>query len=74
MQTKMRQEEKKNHEISYRIRITVDIEGLLIDKRPLRDDTGIEPFLQWAIAEIEEKLGCVCDIIEVNKIELEQLI
>lgn len=73
MQTNINPEEKKNHEISYKIRMTVDIKGLLIDKRPLRDDTGIEPFLQWAIAEIEERLGSVCDIIKVNKIELEQL-
>lgn len=72
MAAKIKQE-NESIKVAYKIRMVIDIEGELEDERTLRDDTGIEPVIQWAADDIEEKLGCVCDIVGVKKVELEQL-
>lgn len=59
--------------LKYKIRMVIDIEGEVDDERNLRDDTGIEPFIQWAADDIEEKLDGTCEIIKVTKVELEDI-
>lgn len=66
-------ENEKTVKIKYKIRMLVDIEGEIEETRKLRDDTGIEPFIQWASEDIEEKLDCICDIVGVKKVELEEV-
>lgn len=69
----MDKKKEKTVEIKYKIRMIVDIEGCIEDTTTLRDDVGIEPFLQWAADDIEKRLECVCDIVGVKKIELEEV-
>ena len=53
--------------------MVVEIEGSIVDTKTLRDDTGIEPFVQWASDDIEEALDGVCKIVQVKKVELEEV-
>lgn len=59
--------------LRYKIRMVIEIEGEVDDERDLRDDTGIEPFIQWAAEDIEGKLDGTCEIIKVTKVELEDI-
>lgn len=69
----MKNDNKKPVKINYKIRMVVEVEGSIEDTRTLREDTGIEPFVQWACEDIEEKLNCVCDVVGVKKVELEEV-
>ena len=64
---------EKTVKINYKIRMVVEIEGSIVDTKTLRDDTGIEPFVQWASDDIEEALDGVCKIVQVKKLELEEV-
>ena len=64
---------EKPIKINYKIRMVVEIEGSLEDTRDLREDTGIEPFIQWASDDIEEALDGICKIVGVKKVELEEV-
>ena len=61
-------------DIKYKLRLVVDIEGDVEDTRCLRDDSGIEPFIQWFIQDLENALDANCDVKKVLKIELEEVI
>lgn len=64
---------KKPIKIKYKIKMVVEIEGSIEDTKTLRDDTGIEPFIQWASDDIEEALDGICKILQVKKVELEEV-
>lgn len=64
-----KQEPKK---IKYKLRIVADIEGEIAESGGLRENTGIEHFLTWTAEDIERALGCVCEIVGVKKMELEE--
>lgn len=59
--------------LKYKIRMVVDIDGEIDGQQPLKEDTSIYSFMQWAVEDIESQLKCTCDIIDVKKIELEEL-
>ena len=65
--------EQKEINLKYKIRMVIDIEGEIDGQQSLKEDTGIYPFMQWAVEDIENKLKCDCDIIDVKKIELEEI-
>lgn len=63
----------KERTVKYKIRMIIDIDGEIDGQAPLSEDTGIYPFIQWAMEDIENKLGCTCDIVDVKKVELEEI-
>lgn len=62
---------KKEKSIRYKIRMIVDIKGEATTEDDLRENTGIEPYIVWAAEDIEEALDGVCEIVGVQKVELE---
>lgn len=68
-----KQKNTKKYDIRYKIRMVVDIEGDIEETKDLREDTGIEPFIQWAAEDIEQALDGVCEIVSVKKVELEDI-
>lgn len=61
----------KEMSIKYKIRMTVDIEGEVTTDLSLRESSGIEPYITWAAADIEKALDGECEIVGVQKVELE---
>ena len=68
-----KKQESKEITLKYKIRMVVDIDGEIDGQTPLKEDTGIYPFMQWAVEDIESKLNCCCDIVDVKKVELEEV-
>lgn len=62
---------RKEMSIKYKIRMTVDIEGEVTTDLPLRESIGIEPYIDWAVNDIEKALDGECEIVGVQKVELE---
>lgn len=62
---------RKEMSIKYKIRMTVDIEGEVTTDLPLRESIGIEPYIDWAVNDIEKALDGECEIVGVRKVELE---
>ncbi len=62
---------RKEMNIKYKIRMTVDIEGEVTTDLPLRESIGIEPYIDWAVNDIEKALDGECEIVGVQKVELE---
>ena len=62
---------RKEMSIKYKIRMTVDIEGEVTTDLPLRERIGIEPYIDWAVNDIEKALDGECEIVGVQKVELE---
>lgn len=60
----------KEMSIKYKMRITVDIKGEATTDLPLRENTGIEPYINWAINDIEKALDGECEIVGVQRVEL----
>lgn len=67
----MSKKEKKEMSIRYKIRMIVDIEGEASTDTDLRENTGIEPYIIWAAEGIEKALDGECEIVGVQKVELE---
>lgn len=59
--------------ISYKLRLVVDVNGEVNCQLPLAVDTGIYTFMQWTIEDIESKLKGTCDIVDVKRVELEDV-
>ncbi len=70
--SKAETKEVKQVEISYKIQMLVEIEGSVETDSTLIENTGIAPFIDWAIEDIEQKLKGECDVLAVKKVELEQ--
>ncbi len=62
---------KKEKSIRYKIRMIVDIEGEFATDVDLRESTGIDLYLYQAADNIETVLDGVCEIVGVQKVELE---
>ena len=65
--------DNKNINLAYKIRMVVDIQGEVSGQPPLKQDTGIYPFMEWAVNDIEQKLQGECEIIDVTAVELKQV-
>ncbi len=63
----------EDREVAYKIRMVVEIEGSVTGQPPLKEDTGIYPFLQWAVEDIEDKLDGCCEIVDVKSVELREV-
>ncbi len=63
----------KDREVAYKIRMVVEIKGSITAQPPLKEDTGIFPFLQWAVEDIEDKLDGICEIVDVKAVELREV-
>ena len=58
--------------IKYKIRAVIEFEGQTEDAIHLKDSIGIEPFLTWFADDVESRLDGICEVKEVQRIELEQ--
>ena len=65
--------DNKNINLAYKIRMVVDIQGEVSGQPPLKQDTGIYPFMEWVVNDIEQKLQGECEIIDVTAVELKQV-
>lgn len=64
--------ENKSVRIKYKIRAVVEFESDIEDTVSLKESIGIEPFLTWFAEDVELKLGGICEVKEVQRVELEQ--
>lgn len=62
---------RKEMSIKYKMRMTVDIEREVTTDLPLRESIGIKPYIDWAVNDIEKALDGECEIVGVQKVELE---
>lgn len=67
----MSKKEKKEMSIRYKMRLIVDIKGEAIRNVDLIESTRIDPFITWAANDIEKALDGECEIVGVQKVELE---